>query len=94
MAKRGSAAPDAYYCGPATLSDGTVDANHEVEIFVRTGGHATVMAWHVVLKEKLPPELRSPHGKTVSVRIGNGAEGLGTMVDPRHIRGAGQPPSK
>ncbi len=86
--------PGPYYTGPATISDGTVDICHDVEIFIRSGQNAAVAAWHVVLKEKLPRELRSPHGKTVSVSIGDGVQGVGTMIDPRHIRGVGQPPCK
>lgn len=93
MSERGLEAVRSYYSGPATISDGVAVSCHNVEIHARTGQNAITAAWHVVLKERLPRELGSPHGKTLSVRIANGGQGVGTLVDPRLIRGAGEPPS-
>lgn len=81
------------YCGPATISDGVIESSHNVEMHIRIGANAISPAWHVVIDDQLPRELRSPHGKTLSVRIAGGVPGVGTLVDPRLIRGVGQPPT-
>ncbi|MGH1490773.1 MAG: hypothetical protein ACRBK7_15510 [Acidimicrobiales bacterium] len=68
------------------------EATQDIEIHIRPGSNAIAAAWHVIIKDKLPNELRSPHGKTVSVRLESGGQGVGILVDPRLIRGAGEPP--
>ena len=92
MSKRGPEPGRTHYIGSATISDGTTESSHFVEIHVRTGENAVTPAWHVVVKDSLPKELRSSYGKTLSVRIATGVPGVGTLVDPRLIRGTGEPP--
>lgn len=93
MSRRGLEPVGSHYCGPAMISDGVAEGSHDIEIHTRPGQNAIAGAWHVIIKDKLSRELRSPHGKTVSVRIASGGQGVGTLVDPRLIRGAGEPPS-
>ena len=81
-----------HYCGPATISDGVSESLHDVEIHTMPAQRATAAAWHVVIAGRLPHELRIPNGKTLSVLLENGAKGVGTLVDPQVIRGAGDPP--
>lgn len=94
MPRHGQEGVRIHYSGPATISDGVAESRHTVQIHVRTGRNAVTPAWHVVIEDKLPRELRSPHGKALYVRIGDGVQGVGTLVDPRLIRGAGEPPAE
>lgn len=82
-----------HYAGPATISDGVHDSTLDVEIHIRPGKNAVVAAWHVTIRGRLPQELRSPFGKALSVILANGSRGVGTLIDPLLIRGAGEPPS-
>lgn len=93
MSRRESEAVRSHYNGTVTISDGTAESAHEVEIYIRTGHHAIAAAWHVILKDKLSTNLCSPIGKAVSIRIANGVQGVGTVIDPGHIRGVGAPPA-
>lgn len=81
-----------HFLESATISDGVNEKVFEVEIFTRPGENALVTAWHVQIQGQVPHELRFPSGKTVSVRLADGREGVGTLVDPHLIRGVGQPP--
>jgi hypothetical protein len=81
-----------HFSGPATISDGVNESTLDVEIHTRPGENATVAAWHVNIRGPLPRELRSPSGKTLSVLLADGRQGVGTLVDPHLIRGAGEPP--
>ena len=81
-----------HYCGPATLSDGVDECRHNVEVHTRPGEDGIVAAWHVVIEGRLPRELRFPYGKALSVLLSDGTRGVGTLVDPQLIRGAGEPP--
>ena len=83
----------AHYSGPATISDGVIESLHDVEIHTRTREHRRAAAWHAIISGRLPAELRSPHGKTLSVRLPNGRQGVGVLVDPHLVRGAGEPPA-
>ncbi len=94
MSKQGPEPVGGHYSGPATISDGAAESSHNIEIYIRTGQNAVSAAWHVIIKNGLPRELRSPCGKTLSVRIASGRRGVGTVVDPRLIRGVGKPPSR
>ena len=93
MARYGRGTATCHDRGPATISDGMAESSHDVEIHTTVGRNAITAAWHVVIEGKLPKELRSPHGKTLSVRTASGGQGVGTLVDPSLIRGAGEPPS-
>lgn len=81
-----------HHIGLATISDGVCESILEVEIHTRPGQAGTVAAWHVTIRGKLPHQLRSPHGKALSVVLADGSRGVGTLVDPHVIRGAGEPP--
>lgn len=81
-----------HFAGPATISDGVHESTLDVEIHTRPGKHAIAAAWHVTIRGPLPRELRSPFGKTLAVLLGDGSRGVGTLVDPHLIRGAGEPP--
>ena len=80
------------YCGPATISDGTTESLHDVEIHTRASEHARAAAWHAIITGRLPAELRSPYGKALFVRLPSGGQGVGVLVDPHLLRGAGDPP--
>lgn len=81
-----------HYSGPATISDGVHESTLDVEIHTRPGENATVAAWHVNIRGRLPRELRFSLGKALSVVLADGSQGVGTLVDPRLIRGVGEPP--
>lgn len=81
-----------HYSGPATISDGKNESLHDVEIHIRTQEHARTAAWHVVIAGQLPAELRTPHGKAISVLLPSGGRGVGFLVDPHLVRGTGKPP--
>ncbi len=81
-----------HFVGPATISDGVQESLVEVEIHSSPDKNATDEAWHVNIKGLLPKDLRLPCGKTLSVRLADGRQGVGTLVDPGLIRGAGEPP--
>lgn len=80
------------YAGPATISDGVVTSIHDVEIHTTPGENAKFAAWHVNIAGTMPHELRTPHEKALSVLLPDGRRGVGTLVDPHLIRGAGEPP--
>ncbi len=82
----------ANYSGPATISDGANEGVFEVEIHTRPGENRTDFAWHVNIQGRLPHDLRFPSGKALSVQLADGRQGVGTLVDPRLIRGAGASP--
>ncbi len=81
-----------YHLGPATISDGEHECVLEVEIHTMEGRDAATPAWHVTIRGQLPHEMRFPDGKALSVVIEGGQRGVGTLVDPRLIRGVGEPP--
>jgi len=81
-----------HYAGLATISDGVVTSVHDVEVHTTPSGNAKVAAWHVRIAGTLPRELRLPHEKAFSVLLPDGRRGVGTLVDPHLIRGAGEPP--
>ena len=81
-----------HYAGPVTISDGVNESSHDVEVHATRRRNAGVAAWHVVITGRLPADLRAPSGKTVSVLLPDGRRGVGTLVDPHLIRGAGEPP--
>ncbi len=81
-----------HYHGPVTLSDGVNQSLHNVEIHSTPGDNANVAAWHVNIEGRLSVELRSPYGKALSVLLPSGTLGVGTLVDPHLIRGAGESP--
>ena len=81
-----------HHVGPATISDGVHDLVVDVELHTQLGPGGTVAGWHVTIRGTLSHELRSPHGKALSVVLANGSRGVGTLVDPHVIRGAGDPP--
>ncbi len=80
------------HVGLATISDGVYERVLEVEIHTRPAEHAKAAAWHVTFRGKLPHQLRFPYGKALSVVLADGGRGVGTLVDPHVIRGAGQSP--
>ena len=80
------------YAGPATISDGVASSVHDIELHITRGENAKVGAWHVRIAGSLPHELRTPHPKALSVLPPDGRRGVGTLVDPHLIRGAGEPP--
>lgn len=80
------------YAGPATISDGVASSVRDVELHITPGENAKVGAWHVRVAGLLPHELRTPHDKALSVLLPDGRRGVGTLVDPHLIRGAGEPP--
>lgn len=82
----------AYHLGPATISDGVHECVLDVEIHTMAGRDASIPAWHVRIRGHMPHELRFPHGKALSVVVDGGERGVGTLVDPHLIRGAGAPP--
>jgi hypothetical protein len=81
-----------HHAGPATISDGVHESVLDVEIHTRPAENASVAAWHVTIRGRLPQELRVPYGKALSVVLADGSRGVGTLVDPHLIRGAGEPP--
>jgi hypothetical protein len=81
-----------HYSGPATISDGLMTSSHDVEIHNTPRENAKLAAWHVNIKGTMPHELRTPHEKALSVLLPDGRRGVGTLVDPHLIRGAGEPP--
>lgn len=82
-----------HYSGPAMISDGVVESSHDIEIHTRSRENARAATWHAIITGRLPAELRSPHGKTLAVRLPNGEQGVGVLVDPHLVRGAGEPPA-
>ena len=80
------------YCGPATISDGVTESLHEVEIHTRASENARTAGWHVIITGRLPAELRTPHGRALAVILPSGGRGVGVLVDPHLVRGAGEPP--
>lgn len=81
-----------HYVGLATISDGTHESDHDVELHTRPAANASTAAWHVTIRGTLPHQLRVPHGKAVSVVLEGGGRGVGTLVDPHLIRGVGEAP--
>jgi hypothetical protein len=81
-----------HYSGRATISDGVNEGVFVVEIHTRPGENAIGVAWHVNIQGQMPHELRFPAAKALSVRLADGRHGVGTLVDPHLIRGAGKSP--
>lgn len=82
-----------HFAGRATISDGVNESVFDIEIHTRHSENATAAAWHVNIRGRLSHELRVPAGKTLSVRLADGRQGVGTLVDPNLIRGVGNPPN-
>ena len=81
-----------HYAGPATISDGVNESVHDVEVHSTRRENARAPAWHVNIAGKVPHELRTPHDKPLLVLLPGGRSGVGTLVDPHLIRGAGESP--
>ena len=80
------------YEGSATITDGAASSVHEIEVHTTPADNAKSPAWHVRVSGKMPRDLMTPYNKALSIVLPDGRTGVGTLVDPSIIRGAGDPP--
>jgi hypothetical protein len=71
-----------HHRGPVTLSDGVNQSLHAVEIHSSPRENVNVAAWQVIIRGRLPVELRTPDGRAFTVILPGGTLGVGTLVYP------------